>query len=96
MVKCCETCKYSVDYGESVEYIRCEKNLKCKKDVRKIELCDDWECEHKLIYLETSKYSSSRGYHTEWTRIDRFYCKRCGEIIVKKKTECHRNRPDWY
>jgi len=37
----CKTCKYSVDYGESVEYIRCEHGK--KKDVKKIDSCNKYE-----------------------------------------------------
>lgn len=37
----CESCKYGIDYGESVEYISCEKGR--KKDVKKVSTCDKWE-----------------------------------------------------
>jgi hypothetical protein len=40
--KCCETCQYSEDYGESVEYIVCEIG-KRKKYVRKCKLCEKWK-----------------------------------------------------
>ena len=35
----CENCKYGVDYGDSVEYIYCEKGR--KKDVKKTDVCND-------------------------------------------------------
>jgi len=38
----CETCKYGVDYGESVSFIRCEK-LKRAKYVGKDALCEDYK-----------------------------------------------------
>lgn len=42
MSKCCKNCKHGVDYGDSVEYIYCEKG-KRKKDVKKIDVCKDYE-----------------------------------------------------
>ena len=56
-------------------------------------------CEHKLIYLETKKtcdFTSSAGYQKKYTRIDVFYCERCGEIITKKIEGCYKEEPDWY
>lgn len=53
-------------------------------------------CEHKLIHLEKKKYQKSCGYNSDWTRIDIFYCEKCGEIITKEKTACQRDVPDWY
>lgn len=41
-MKRCETCKFGIDYGDSVEYIYCERTSR-KKDVKKIDLCDNYE-----------------------------------------------------
>ena len=55
-------------------------------------------CEHKLKHLETDKQHHERNYTPviEWTRVDRFYCEKCGEIIVKKKIADEISKPDWY
>lgn len=39
-MKCC-TCKYGVDYGESVEFIKCERG-KRSKHVEKKQTCKEW------------------------------------------------------
>lgn len=54
------------------------------------------ENEHKLIHLETKKYEDYRGFNSDYTRIDTFYCEKCGEIITKTKEGCGRDRPEWY
>ncbi|WP_291567124.1 MULTISPECIES: hypothetical protein [unclassified Clostridium] len=54
------------------------------------------ENNHKLVYLDAKKYSESTGFNSKWTRIDRFYCEKCGELIIKKKEEYSRESPDWY
>lgn len=51
---------------------------------------------HKLVHLDTKKYQESQGYYSKWTKIDRFFCEKCGEIFVKKTEECQREVPDWY
>lgn len=55
-------------------------------------------CEHKLVHLDTDKrYKVPRmSSNLIWTRIDRFFCEKCGEMIIKKKEDCQRGRPDWY
>lgn len=54
------------------------------------------ENEHKLVHLETKKHEDPCGYHSNYKRIDIFYCDKCGEIITKEITKCQRDRPDWY
>lgn len=54
------------------------------------------ENEHKLVHIETKKYERSRGFNTEYTRIDIFHCENCGEIITKEMETCQRDRPLWY
>ena len=41
-IKKCGNCKYGMDYGDSVEYIHCERTSR-KKDVKKIDMCDNYE-----------------------------------------------------
>lgn len=44
----CKSCVHAVDYGESVEYIKCER--KRKVDVKKSFSCSSYkECEHKAV-----------------------------------------------
>ena len=46
MNKTCENCLFSVDYGESVQYIKCEKGR--KKYVEKEQAgCKDWAGEEE-------------------------------------------------
>ena len=44
----CKNCKHGIDYGESVDYIYCEKG-KRKKSVLKTDLCDKWESEMSVL-----------------------------------------------
>lgn len=37
----CENCKYGIDYGESIEYIWCEKKVR-RKSVRKTDYCNSY------------------------------------------------------
>ena len=41
--KCCENCKHGQDYGDSVEYIWCEKIGARKKSVKKKDRCSLYE-----------------------------------------------------
>lgn len=47
MPRCCKNCKFGVDYGESVEFIRCEAKdfykAKRNKDVKKSDRCTLYE-----------------------------------------------------
>lgn len=52
----CNDCEYGVDYGDSVEYIYCEKG-KRKKTVKKINTCKDY----KKSKMNTSSKIRSRG-----------------------------------
>lgn len=54
------------------------------------------ENNHKLVHLDTKKYSDYSGFYSTWTRIDRFYCEKCGELIIRKREEFDRESPDWY
>ena len=54
------------------------------------------ENEHKLAHLDTKKHVSYNGFSSTFTRIDQFFCEKCGAIIIKKRKECHRDTPDWY
>ncbi len=40
----CENCKYGSDYGDSVEYIWCERKSR-KKSIKKIDTCEHYESE---------------------------------------------------
>lgn len=42
----CKTCKHGVDYGDSVDYIYCEKGNR-KKTVLKTDACKDWRCKRE-------------------------------------------------
>lgn len=55
-------------------------------------------CEHKLVHLDTKKYRESQGYNDHFVRIDRFFCEKCGEIIIKRQDGYARyeNELDWY
>ena len=56
------------------------------------------ENDHRLVHLDTKKYRESQGFNDKFTRIDRFYCEKCGEIITKRKEGYARyeNELDWY
>lgn len=54
------------------------------------------ECEHKLVHLDTKRQWKNNGYNNKYTRIDNFYCEKCGEIITKTKEDYCREEPDWY
>lgn len=41
LVKNCKSCKYGIDYGDSVEFIYCEKG-KRRKTVKKTDICKDY------------------------------------------------------
>ena len=53
-------------------------------------------CEHKWVHLDTKKSSQYDSWQTKWTVIDRFYCEKCMEIVLKKQEEYLRDKPDWY
>lgn len=54
------------------------------------------DCEHKLVHLDTKRKWNSNGYNNKYTRIDNFYCEKCGEIITKTKEDYCREEPNWY
>ena len=54
------------------------------------------DCEHKLIHLDTKKSCEPSGYNIKYTRIDNFYCEKCGETVTKNKTDYCREEPEWY
>lgn len=56
------------------------------------------DCEHKLIHMDVKKYRTSEGFNDKFTRVDQFYCEKCGEIITKKKEGYARKSAelDWY
>lgn len=44
--KCCNNCKHSEDYGDSVEYTYCFRRR--KKDVRREDVCENWKSEEEF------------------------------------------------
>lgn len=54
------------------------------------------ECEHEYLHLDTNFYKESGGYDNTYTRIDRFYCKKCLHEEEKLKTESSREKPSWW
>jgi hypothetical protein len=54
-------------------------------------------CEHKFVYLDTSKWEDYSGsYNTKFVRVDRFFCERCLKEQENKREEYSRETPDWY
>lgn len=47
-MKNCKNCKHGVDYGDSVDYIYCQKG-KRKKSVLKTDSCNSWESEMSVL-----------------------------------------------
>lgn len=54
------------------------------------------ECDHKFVYLETTKHTENSVYQIGWTRIDRYYCEKCLEYRNKVMEEWSRDKPEWY
>jgi len=55
------------------------------------------ECQHEYEHLETVRWRDmSGGYNTKFTRIDRFFCKRCLHSFDKRQEEYCRDAPAWY
>ena len=51
MENVCKNCKYGIDYGDSVDYIYCEKN-KIKKSVKKLDTCKDFNKENVTLVVK--------------------------------------------
>lgn len=54
-------------------------------------------CEHDWAYQLTSKSCiDDGGYQLKWTRVDRYFCRKCLEQKDVQKTEYSRECPEWY
>lgn len=54
-------------------------------------------CEHEFEHLGTEYTRTNRSYGNDiYTRIDRFYCRKCLEIkeIIKEECDCY--IPEWF
>jgi hypothetical protein len=52
--------------------------------------------EHKWVHINTAYSQESRGYNTDWNRHDTYFCEKCLEQKTVTKTECSREKPEWY
>ncbi len=53
-------------------------------------------CEHDFLYIESIYKREGMAYQRKYTRIDRFYCRKCLLETEKKREECSRDTPEWY
>lgn len=66
-MKICKYCKHSVDYGESVEYIACERK-KRKKYIKKTDTCKNYEEKNKMYQEYLNSILDPRDWIEIWLR----------------------------
>jgi hypothetical protein len=53
-------------------------------------------CEHKYVYLYSSKTHEYTGYNTHYTRTDTFFCEKCLVYKEVKQETYSRDTPSWF
>jgi hypothetical protein len=53
-------------------------------------------CEHKFVFLRSSKHDEYGNYNTHYVRIDYFYCEHCLKYEERKQEEWLRETPIWF
>jgi hypothetical protein len=54
------------------------------------------ECSHNYIWLSSSRTDIPRGYLTEFSRSDVFYCSKCTKTKINEQHAITRSMPGWY
>jgi hypothetical protein len=54
------------------------------------------DCEHKFVFLRSTKSREYAGYQTIFERRDIFFCERCLEQKEVRRCDSSRGTPAWY
>lgn len=54
------------------------------------------DCEHKFVFMDSSKKMESGTYQTHWIKVDRFFCEKCLHYETVKTSEWDRDPPEWW